>query len=235
MKLITVKNADEMGKYAGDIFAEAIGAKPDIVLGLATGSTPLPLYADLIRRYEAGGLDFSQVRTVNLDEYAGLPGTHEQSYRYFMDENLFRHINIDPANTHVPDGCAENLDDECARYDALIDGFGGIGLQLLGIGRNGHIGFNEPSGAFSKGTQTVLLAEATIEANSRFFADPAEVPRMAITMGIRHIMLARKIVMVAGSEKAGIIDQAVNGEITPLVPASALQMHPDATVILALE
>jgi glucosamine-6-phosphate deaminase len=235
MELIRVKNTEDIGRCAGGIIAEAVIAKPDLVLGLATGSTSLPVYRELIRRYEAGELDFSHVRTVNLDEYLGLPGTHEQSYRYFMDENFFKHVNIDPANTHLPDGIAENPEAECARYDALIDGFGGIDLQLLGIGYNGHIAFIEPSDYFPKSTQIFRLDEVTINANARFFTDPSEVPRFAFTMGARHIMLARKIIMLAGPEKTQIVDRAMNGKITPQVPASILQLHRDATIILAQE
>jgi glucosamine-6-phosphate deaminase len=235
MKIVTVKNADALGKYAGDIFSEAIRKKPDIVLGLATGSTSLPLYRELIRRYENGELDFSRVRTVNLDEYAGLPGTHEQSYRYFMNKTFFGHVNIDLANTHLPDGCAEDPEAECARYDALIDGFGGIDLQLLGIGVNGHIGFNEPSDTFSNRSQMIRLAEDTINANSRFFTSPADVPEYAYTIYVRRTMLARKIIMLAGKEKTQIVNRAAYGEVTPQLPASVLQLHQDATVILMQE
>ena len=232
MEMIIVSNEAELGACAGDIIAEAIKAKPDLVLGLATGSSPLPLYQDMIGRYKAGELDFSNVTTVNLDEYAGLPPTHEQSYRYFMNENLFNSINIDPAKTHLPAGTAEDLEAECARYDALVDSLGGIDLQLLGIGFDGHIGFNEPAGTFSKNTQVVRLTESTINANARFFDDPADVPKEAITLDVRHIMLAKKIVLVAGPEKKDIIDLVFNGDITPQAPASALQMHRDLTVIL---
>ena len=231
MEWITVKNEEELGQSAADIFTQEINRRHALVIGLATGSTPIPLYRELISRCEAGMIDFSGVKTVNLDEYVGLPQTHDQSYRYFMEGNLFRHINIDPANTHLPNGDTKDPEAECARYDALIDMLGGIDLQLLGIGNNGHIGFNEPADSFSNSTQVVRLTESTIQANARFFADPAEVPEYAITMDIRHIMHARKILLVAGSNKKNILDQAMNGSITPQVPASALQLHRDITVI----
>ena len=235
MKLITTTSNEEAGILAADIFSEAINAEPDIVLGLATGSTPLPLYRCLVRKYTEGSIDFSKVRTVNLDENVGLPGTHAQSYRYFMDNNLFNHINIDPANTHLPNGTAADMEGECERYDAVIDKLRGIGLQLLGIGHNGHVGFNEPSDIFSARTQIVKLTESTINANSRFFSNSSEMPKLAITMGIRDIMLARKIVMIAGAEKKDILEKALYGDITPLVPASVLQLHRDVTVILSSE
>lgn len=235
MKLIQVRTEEELGRYAADIFSKEIEMNQSLVMGLATGSTPLPLYRELIRRYEEGTLDFSNVRSVNLDEYVGLPRTHDQSYRFFMEENLFRHINIDPDNTHLPNGVAEDPETECERYDTLIDQIGGIDLQLLGIGLNGHIGFNEPADSFSSHTQMVRLTESTIQANARFFADPADVPKYAFTLDIRHIMLAKKIVLVAGSNKKDILDRAMHGDITPQVPASALQMHRDITVIFAEE
>ena len=232
MKIITAVNQEEMGRLAADIFAESIRMKPDLVLGLATGSTPLTLYKELISKNSGGELDFTKVMSVNLDEYVGLPGTHDQSYRYFMNENLFNHININLSNTYVPDGMAGDADAECARYDALIKELGGVDLQLLGIGLNGHLGFNEPADAFSKGTQCIKLTESTINANARFFSDYSEVPKYAITMGMRDIMLAKKIVLVAGAEKKDIIEKAVNGPVTPQVPASILQMHQDTTIIL---
>jgi glucosamine-6-phosphate deaminase len=224
-----------MGLIAADLFTEVINAKPNPVLGLATGSTPLPLYKELINRFENGELDFSQVRTINLDEYAGLPGTHDQSYRYFMNENLFSHINIKPENTHVPNGMAEDPKAECVRYDELIEGLGGIDLQLLGIGFNGHLAFCEPSESFSNKTLYIELAAATINANSRFFSDLSEVPKFAFSMSIRDIMLAGKILLLAGAEKKDIIERALYGDITPQVPASVLQMHHDATIILLKE
>ena len=232
MKLIKVKNKKELGERAGAIVAEAVKAMPYIVLGLPTGSSPMPVYEDLILRYQKGDIDFSRVSTINLDEYIGLPATHTQSYHYYMDETFFSHVNTDPARTHLPDGAAEDPEAECKKYDELIDKLSGVDLQLLGIGYNGHIGFNEPSDSFSKRTSVVRLTEDTVKANSRFFDDAAGVPEYAISMGIRDIMLARKIILVAGEEKKDIVDIAVNGDITPRVPASALQLHRDATVIL---
>lgn len=235
MILKNVNSNEEMGRLAADIFTDAIRAKPDIVLGLATGSTPLTLYGELVRRYGEGKVDFSEVRTVNLDEYVGLSGSHNQSYRYFMDENLFKYINIDLGDTNLPDGLAENLAAECERYNEVIDGLGGIDLQLLGIGLNGHLGFNEPSDAFSLRTQVTSLTESTINANSRFFSNPSEVPRLAITMGIQDIMRAKKIILVADAKKKSIVEKAMNGEITPQVPASILQSHADVTIVLSEE
>ena len=233
MKIINAVDQNEMGLLAADIFAEAIRAKPNLVLGLATGSTPLTLYGELINKNKNGEIDFSQVKTANLDEYVGLPGTHDQSYRYFMNENLFNHININLENTNVPNGMGSDPAAECARYDAIIEKLGGIDLQLLGIGPNGHLGFNEPSDVFSNRTQHIQLTESTINANARFFNDLSEVPKSAITVCIRDIMLAKKIVLVAGAEKKDIIEKALYGEITPKVPASVLQLHQDATIILA--
>lgn len=235
MKLQNANSNEEMGRLAADIFTDAIRAKPDIVLGLATGSTPLTLYGELIRRYGEGIADFSEVKTVNLDEYVGLAGSHNQSYRYFMDENLFNYINIDMGDTFLPDGLAEDLKAECERYNEVIDSLGGVDLQLLGIGLNGHLGFNEPSDAFSSRTQVVELTESTINANSRFFSNPSDVPRLAITMGIQDIMQAKKIILVASAGKKDIVGKAMNGEITPQVPASILQKHPDVTIILSEE
>ena len=232
MKLITVNSQQELGLLAADIFSEVINSKPDPVLGLATGSTPIPLYKELIKRCRDGKLDFSEVRTINLDEYAGLPGTHDQSYRYFMNDNLFDHINIKPENTYVPNGLAEDPKAECARYDELIKSMGGIDLQLLGVGFNGHLAFCEPSDTFSNKTQYIKLADVTINANARFFSDPSAVPKFAFSMCIRDIMLAKKILLLAGAEKKDIIHKAVYGDITPQVPASVLQMHSDATIIL---
>jgi len=233
INMITVKTIEEMGRAAASVIEQEIRNKPDIVLGLATGSSPVSLYKELIRLNREEGLDFANVRTVNLDEYVGLEPDHPQSYRYFMNENLFDHINIDPKNTHLPDGTAADLTEECAGYDLLIDEIGGIDLQLLGIGVNGHIGFNEPADEFSNKTSAVPLTDATINANARFFDDISEVPREAITLDIRHIMQALKIVLVATAGKKDIIVEALYGKITPQVPASVLQLHRDVTVVFS--
>lgn len=205
--------------------------KPNSVLGLATGSSPMGTYKELIKKYEAGDIDFSDITTVNLDEYRGLPRTNDQSYYYFMNDNFFNHVNIDKARTHVPNG-EEDAEVECGNYEALIKGLGGIDLQLLGLGHNGHIGFNEPAEAFDKTTHCVDLTESTIEANKRFFASIDDVPKQAYTMGIGTIMAVKKIlVIVSGADKAAIVKKAFTGPVTPTVPASILQMHPDVTVV----
>ncbi len=236
MKIYRVKNYEAMSRQAANFISAQITLKPDTVLGLATGSTPIGTYKQLIEKTKAGDLDFAKVRTVNLDEYCGLDGSHEQSYRYFMNSNLFNHINIDLANTNVPNGLAADLQSECERYDKLIESFGGIDLQLLGIGHNGHIGFNEPSDAFVKETNVVDLRQSTIDANSRFFASADEVPKKAITMGMKSIMAARRILLVvSGEDKRDILDRALNGPVTPQVPASVLQLHTDVTVICCVD
>ncbi len=233
MNLKIVENQETMGRVAADIFSGMIARRPNCVLGLATGSTPVPLYAELARRCHAGEADFAQVRTVNLDEYVGLGPQQPQSYRYFMQTELFDHVNIDPANTKLPDGMAADLIAACAEYDAQISAWGGIDLQLLGIGHNGHIGFNEPGGAFTLRTHPVMISERTKLANARFFEDdPEKVPAQAITMGIGNIMGARSIVLlVSGESKAEILCRALTGDVTPQVPASVLQLHADVTVI----
>jgi glucosamine-6-phosphate deaminase len=229
MRIHHAEDLNQAGRLAAGIFAAEIRKKPDLVLGLATGSSPIGLYAALVGM----ALDFSRVKTVNLDEYVGLSPENEHSYRRFMNEHLFSKVNIDMKNTHMPDGMAEDLDGECDRYDKIIDDLGGIDLQLLGIGHNGHIGFNEPAPIFSSGTSVVELAQSTINANSRLFADPSQVPRRAITMGIKQILQSRRIVLIAGASKSEIINRALNGPIVPAVPASALQLHRDLTVCLA--
>ena len=232
MKIIETNSYAELSSRAADILAAQIILKPDCVLGLATGSSPIGLYDSLVERYEAGVLDFSAVRSVNLDEYRGLDGENDQSYRYFMDTHLFNRVNIDKANTNVPDGKAADAAAEGARYDALIRSLGGIDIQLLGIGLDGHIGFNEPDDYFTGPTHEVELDPSTIEANARFFASIDDVPRSAITMGMASIMQARKIVLIAsGSNKKAIMDKALFGPITPEVPASILQMHPDFVLV----
>ena len=232
MKFITVDTYEKLSRQAANIISAQVILKPNSVLGLATGSSPLGTYKQLIEWYEKGDIDFSKVVSVNLDEYVGLDGTNEQSYRYFMNKNFFEHINIDMGNTFVPNGCAVDLAGEGKRYDEHIAELGGIDLQLLGIGLDGHIGFNEPDKYFVKSTHVVDLHESTIKANSRFFANIDEVPKRAITMGMVSIMQAKKILLIAsGKEKRDILEKAFYGPITPEIPASILQLHPDITVI----
>lgn len=233
MRIIVTKDYEDMSKKAAAIIAAQVAEKPDCVLGLATGSTPIGTYKNLVEWYENGSLDFSEVKTVNLDEYRGLPRDNDQSYYYFMHDNLFNHVNIDEANTNVPDGTNPDADAECARYEALIASYGGQDLQLLGLGHNGHIGFNEPAKEFDKTTHCVDLQESTIEANKRFFASADDVPKQAYTMGIGTIMKAKKILVVANGEgKADIVAKAFFGPVAPEVPASILQFHPDVTIVV---
>lgn len=232
MKFITVDAYEKLSRQAANIISAQVILKPNSVLGLATGSSPLGTYKQLIEWYEKGDIDFSNVTSVNLDEYVGLDGSNDQSYRYFMNKNLFEHINIDINNTYVPNGCAVDLAGEGRKYDEHIAELGGIDLQLLGIGLDGHIGFNEPDKYFVKSTHVVDLHESTIKANSRFFANIDEVPKKAITMGMVSIMQAKKILLIAsGKEKRDILEKAFYGPITPEIPASILQLHPDITVI----
>jgi glucosamine-6-phosphate deaminase len=232
MNFIEAKSYADLSRKAANIISAQIILEPESVLGLATGSTPIGTYQNLVKGYQNGDLDFSRVRTINLDEYCGLSTDHEQSYRYFMNYHLFNHINIDRNNANVPNGCADDLQEECSRYEKLIASLGGIDLQLLGIGHNGHIAFNEPNSYFEKDTHVVELKESTIQANARFFNTIDEVPKKAISMGIQSIMRARKILLIAnGSDKKDIVMKSVYGPITPEVPASILQLHPDCTVI----
>ncbi len=232
MQLIQAKDYDDMSRKAANIISAQVILKPNCVLGLATGSTPLGTYSNLIDWYKKGDLDFSQVSSVNLDEYRGLPADNDQSYRYFMKTNLFDQVNIDQSRTYVPNGMEPDSDKACRDHDNIINELGGIDLQLLGLGLNGHIGFNEPADEFPKGTHCVDLTQSTIEANSRFFASIDEVPTQAYTMGIQSIMLAKKILIIAsGANKAEIIAKAFLGPVTPEVPASILQMHPDVTLV----
>jgi glucosamine-6-phosphate deaminase len=232
MKIYRTKDYPAMSRQAANILSAQVILKPDSVLGLATGSTPIGMYRQLIDWYKAGDVDFSQVHTVNLDEYLGLAPTHDQSYRYFMQHNLFDHINIDPANTNVPSGLAADPAAECARYDQVIHDLGGIDLQVLGMGHNGHIGFNEPSDAFPLGTHVVDLTATTIDANARFFSSRDEVPKQALTMGIQSIFQARHIlVVVSGADKADIVRRAFTGPVNPQVPASILQLHPHVSLV----
>ncbi|MCQ4922721.1 glucosamine-6-phosphate deaminase [Tissierella carlieri] len=234
MKVLVEKNYEAISKTAGRIFIESIASKPDIVLGLATGSTPIGMYKEMIRAYEEEGLDFSKVKTFNLDEYVGLSQEHPSSYAYFMDNELFKYININKENTHVPDGKAENIEEYCKRYDEMINEAGGIDIQVLGIGENGHIAFNEPDEALSAGTSVVKLTENTIEVNSRFFDSLEEVPKTAITMGMGSILRARKIILLAsGEKKAPVIKRLLNdNKVTTMFPVSFLLLHPDVTIIV---
>lgn len=232
MKLIETATYEKLSRSAANLISAQVILKPDSVLGLATGSSPLGTYRQLIDWYKKGDVDFDKVISINLDEYVGLSEKDEQSYRRFMNENFFDHINIRQENTFVPDGCAKNLDAACKAYDAHIEAVGGIDLQLLGIGLDGHIGFNEPDDVFVKNTHVVTLDPSTIKANARFFENEEQVPRRAITMGMVSIMQAKKIVLIAnGAAKRDILEKAFFGPITPRIPASILQLHPDITVI----
>lgn len=232
MQIYRAKDYEDMSRKAANIIASQVFLKPDCVLGLATGSTPIGAYKNLVEKYEQGELDFSQVTTVNLDEYKGLPRENDQSYYYFMHDNLFDHVNVKPENTHLPDGTKEDADEECARYEELIRSLGGQDLQLLGLGHNGHIGFNEPDAIFEKATHCVDLQESTIEANKRFFDSVDDVPKQAYTMGIGTIMQAKKIlVVVSGEDKADTVAKAFFGPVTPEVPASILQFHKDVILV----
>ncbi|MDF2943741.1 MAG: glucosamine-6-phosphate isomerase [Herbinix sp.] len=232
MHIYKATDYQEMSRKAANIISAQIIIKPDCVLGLATGSTPLGIYQQLIDWYKKGDLDFSNVKTVNLDEYKGLPAENVQSYHYFMKKNLFDQVNINSETTYLPDGTASDSETECTRFNNLIEEIGGIDLQLLGLGHNGHIGFNEPGESFEKGTHCVALAQSTIEANSRLFDEGEIVPSHAYTMGIKTIMLAKKILLVvSGEEKADILHKALTGPVTPTLPASILQLHPDLTVV----
>ena len=232
MNIIKAKDYDDLSRKAANIIAAQVTLKPDCVLGLATGSSPLGTYKQLIDGYNNGDLDFSRVKSVNLDEYKGLTKDNDQSYFYFMYNNFFKHINIDVNNTNIPDGTELDSDKECARYNAVIESMGGVDLQLLGIGRNGHIGFNEPDEEFVKLTHCVDLQPSTIEANKRFFASADDVPKQAYTMGIQTIMNAKNILLIAsGEDKAEAIKNAFFGPITPHGPASILQLHKSVYVV----
>ena len=232
MNFVKAESYEQLSKFAANIIAAQVILKPDCVLGLATGSSPLGTDATRVKMCDAGDLDFSKVTSVNLDEYAGRTGDNDQSYRYFMDTNLFSKVNIDRDKTHVPNGCAADLSKEGERYDELIKSLGGIDLQLLGIGLDGHIGFNEPDDVFTKETHLVTLDPSTIEANARFFASKDEVPTQAITMGMMSIMQAKKVLLIAnGKNKKEILEKSLYGPITPQIPASILQMNKDLTVI----
>ncbi len=232
MRIYKTKNYDEMSRKAANIISAQIILKPESVLGLATGSSPIGTYKQLIEWYNKGDLDFSQIRSINLDEYKGLPADNDQSYAYFMRHNLFDHVNIKSVNTFIPNGMEADVEKECSRYNAIIRSMGGIDLQLLGIGNNGHIGFNEPDDHFSKGTHCVDLTESTIQANSRLFDSIDDVPRQAYTMGTQTIMYARMILVVANGEaKAQAVHDMCYGPVTPECPASILQLHTNCVVV----
>ena len=231
MKVIITKNYEELSERAAEIMLGIVKQNPKAILGLATGTTPLGLYAKMISDHMENGTDYSQIRTVNLDEYKGLPKTHEQSYAYFMRKNLFEGLGIAPEQTDIENGTAKDERAECARYDALLEEEP-RDIQLLGLGSNGHIAFNEPGTPFGSGTHVVTLAESTVKDNARLFEDISEVPRKAFTMGIKQIMQAKKILILAsGSNKADAVYKMVRGEVTEQVPASVLQLHPDCTLV----
>lgn len=233
MKVIVTKNYDELSKVAANEMANIIRNNPKAILGLATGGSPVGMYKELIKMNQSGDIDFSKVTTVNLDEYVGLSGDHPQSYRYFMNNTLFNHINIDKKNTYVPNGLAENIEEECKNYDAKIAELGGTDVQLLGVGNNGHIAFNEPDSSLVSGTHLTGLTEDTIKANARFFDTIDEVPKTALTMGLGGIMKSKKIIVIAsGESKAEAVRGMVSGKISTNMPASMLQMHRDVVVIV---
>ena len=232
MRIVRAKDYKDMSRKAANILSAQVIMKPNCVLGLATGSTPIGTYAQLVEWYNKGDLDFSNVTTVNLDEYRGLDRENDQSYYYFMNRHLFGKVNVNHERTFLPDGTEKDSEKACADYNQIIEDVGGVDLQLLGLGHNGHIGFNEPGDVFKAKTHCVDLTETTIKANQRFFASIDDVPRQAYTMGIQTIMQARKIlVVVSGEDKAGIVKEAFFGPITPRVQASVLQLHPDVTVV----
>ncbi len=235
MRILETRNYGEMSALAAEMIAAQVLLKPRCVLGLATGSSPIGTYEKLVEAHKAGRLDFSQVRTVNLDEYCGLPEDNPQSYRYFMDHHLFSQVNISRENTYLPNGTAEDMAEESRRYEALVGSLGGVDLQLLGIGHNGHIGFNEPTDSFPPVVHPVALTESTIQANSRLFSRVEDVPTQAITMGIGTILKAERILLIAGADKQDILKEALYGKVTPWVPASVLQLHRDVTVITCRE
>lgn len=236
MRIIVVDNYEEMSKKAAAMVASQVILKPDSVLGLATGDTPIGMYKEIINIYKNQKMDFSKVRTFNLDEYYGLNRENPQSYYYYMINNLFNHVNIDKNNINIPNGMADNIEIECKEYERKIDKAGGIDLQILGIGVNGHIGFNEPNISFESETHLVNLNEKTIESNSRFFSSKEEVPTKAISMGIKSIIHSKKIILLAcGSAKSDAVSKTINGKINPNIPASILQLHRDVVVIIDKE
>lgn len=232
MKLYVLKNYDEVSAFAANELISFLSSKPDCVLGLATGSTPIGMYKEIATKYKRGDVDFSNVITFNLDEYYPIKNSDSQSYIYFMKENLFNHVNIDLSRVNIPNGESEDPVLECMEYEKKIEAAGGVGLQVLGIGHNGHIGFNEPSNIYEAKTHYVTLDESTINANARFFESKELVPKHALSMGIKTIMMAKKILLlVTGEAKAKILKETVSGAITPMVPASVLQLHQDVTIV----
>lgn len=232
MRIYKATDYTDMSRKAANVISAQVIMKPDCVLGLATGSSPIGTYKQLIEWYDKGDLDFSEVRSVNLDEYKGLDKENDQSYFYFMNNNFFKHVNINLDHTNVPDGTETDSEKECSRYEDVIKSLGGVDLQLLGLGHNGHIGFNEPDDEFAKTTHCVDLQPSTIEANKRFFASIDDVPKQAYSMGIGTIMRAKKILLiVSGEEKADILKEVLFGPITPRVPGSVLQLHNDVVVV----
>jgi len=233
VRIIRAKDYEDLSHKAASIVAGQLLLKDDSVLGLATGSTPMKMYQELVKMHLEKNLDFSEVKTFNLDEYIGLNPENENSYHYYMRENFFKYVNISPENTFLPNGMAENVEKECEDYELQIRKRGGVDLQILGIGKNGHIGFNEPDLKFEATTHMVKLDQETIKDNARFFATVEEVPKYAISMGIKTIMNAKKIILlIHGSNKVGIVKEALYGKITPQIPGSVLQLHPDVTVIM---
>ncbi len=232
MKILRAKDYEDISRKEANIISAQVSMKPNCVLGLAPGSTPIGTYAQLVEWYNKGDLDFSEVTTVNLDEYKGLTRDNDQSYYYFMNDNLFSKVNINKERTFLPDGTEPDSDKACADYNNIITSVGGVDLQLLGLGHNGHIGFNEPGMAFEAETHCVNLTESTVKANQRFFASADDVPKQAYTMGIKTIMQAKKIlVVVSGEDKAAILKKVITGPITPEVQASVLQLHNDVTIV----
>ncbi|KGX88181.1 glucosamine-6-phosphate deaminase [Pontibacillus litoralis] len=233
MEIVVKENYEALSNYVAQCIQEQIKDKPSSVIGLATGSTPVGTYKELVEAYKRKEVDFSKISTINLDEYIGLSNDHPQSYHVFMQEQLFNHVNIEEQNTHIPNGVATNLEEECQRYEQVIDTIGPVDLQILGIGVNGHIGFNEPGSSFTGKTSIVPLTESTIEANARFFDTMEEVPREAVTMGIQSILKSKKIILLAsGESKAPVIEQLLSGEVTEALPASVLHQHEDVTIVV---
>ncbi|MCL2014018.1 MAG: glucosamine-6-phosphate deaminase [Oscillospiraceae bacterium] len=233
MIIKTVRNYEKLSEAAAIIIASQVIRKPDSVLGLATGSTPAGTYAMLVKMHKEGLLDFSRITTFNLDEYCGISSSNPQSYNYYMQEHLFSHINIPDGNIHIPDGMAKNPGEECENYEKKLAEAGGVDLQILGVGQNGHVGFNEPGGEFSERTCVVKLSQSTIDANSRFFSSPGEVPKTALSMGIQTILSAKEILLIAGNDKSDVIRKLKKGGITSGFPVSILRYHPNCSVIYA--